>query len=99
MIEIGENKYLANVDDIFTITLEENRTTGYTWELNTSGGLAVVSDKYKPITSGLLGSTGERSWRIRCMIPGLSVVYAMYRRPWEPISGNDDTIVYEIIVK
>jgi inhibitor of cysteine peptidase len=83
----------------FEIRLEENPTTGYGWELEVSDGLTVMEDKF--ITDlkveNLTGSGGVRVWTIGVNKSGDQSVSAVYRRPWENVTADEDTFTLDVM--
>jgi len=75
--------------DTFKVRLDENPTTGYSWNLTVGSGLQVVGDRYLPNATGLLGSGGYHEWTIMALRPGTYNVSGIYKRPWEPLAGNE----------
>lgn len=59
----------VNSGDIFTIKLNENPTTGYSWNLTLGNGLQLVSDQYiaKKVPAGIVGSGGYHEWVIKAV--------------------------------
>ena len=52
--EIGE--ITIHRGDIYTTTLNENPSTGYTWSITSSDGLEIFSEKLTPSTKGSTGN-------------------------------------------
>ena len=79
--------------ETFGIRLQDNPTTGYSWNLSLTKGLSVTGDEYLPSsTSGqLVGSGGVRSFTILTTARGGQHVVAEYRRPW----AQAGTITYQ----
>ena len=69
----------------FAVTLEENPTTGYSWNMTLSPGLELVSNNYieKTHAAGMVGVGGTRTWIIQANDIGSQKVTAIYKRPWE----------------
>lgn len=70
----------------FDIRLAENPTTGYSWNLTRSDGLALIDDEYIP-SSGpeqRPGAGGIRSFSLKPEEKGEQAVHGEYRRPWVP---------------
>lgn len=86
--------------NFITVKLAENPTTGFQWNLTTTAGLSIVSDEYVPSdTSGkLVGSGGTHIWNISTGMIGDQRVSAVYKRPWEPITGNETSFSMTIVV-
>ena len=91
----------VNQTDSITLKLQENPTTGYEWNLTTTPGLRVTNDTYLPsATSGkMVGSGGTRIWDMTAVSPGEQKIQAVYRRPWEQVSGNETTFTMTVVVK
>lgn len=79
---------------IFTIRLDENPTTGYSWNASTSTGLKVLNSTY--VGGGnMLGAGGVHEWTIEASGSGAQSFNATYERPWEKF-GNETQ--YQLIV-
>jgi len=85
-------------NNTLTLKLKENPTTGYQWNLTTSPGLVVTSDRYLPSAPQLMGSGGVRSWDIKAVQTGTQDINAVYMRSWEPVAGNETTFAMTVIV-
>ncbi|WP_048136639.1 protease inhibitor I42 family protein [Methanosarcina horonobensis] len=89
--------------ETFYLRLEENPTTGYSWELNLSQGLDNVSGTYYPPESKegeqpLVGAGGVHLWEIKAMAEGTQQVTAVYRRSWENETGTEDRFTLNVEV-
>lgn len=72
----------------FTIPLESNHTTGYSWTLDGKEDSTVVrkvgSDYINdPHLPGMVGFGGTERWKFRAEKKGTTVLHFIYRRPWE----------------
>ena len=76
----------------FGIRLEENPTTGYSWNLTLPRGLLLAGDSYIPShqAGGIAGAGGIHAYVITAVEPGEHPVHGEYRRPWVPAG----TILY-----
>lgn len=74
-----------------TIELEENPTTGYAWNVTLSPGLAIESNTYIPESTSTdrVGAGGTHQWVVRGVTAGDQTFSAVYKRPWEPATGNE----------
>lgn len=90
----------VNQTDTITLKLPENPTTGYEWNLTTTPGLRVTNDTYLPSpTSGkVVGSGGTHIWDMTATSPGEQKIQAIYKRSWEPVSGNETTFSMAVVV-
>lgn len=98
----GTNITLEN-EETFYLRLQENPTTGYSWELDLSKGLSLVSDKYYPPESKegeqpLIGAGGVHVWEIKADSEGIQQVTAVYRRSWENESSTEDRFTLNVEV-
>ncbi|WP_440946476.1 protease inhibitor I42 family protein [Methanosarcina sp. T3] len=89
--------------ETFYLRLKENPTTGYSWELNLSQGLSLVSGNYYPPESEeseqpLLGAGGVRLWEIKADSEGNQLVTAIYKRSWENETGTEDEFTLNVEV-
>jgi inhibitor of cysteine peptidase len=75
----------------FAVQLEENPTTGYSWNASTGSGLTVVSSDYleNKHAEGMAGVGGIRTWVVQATGSGNQTFTAVYRRPWESVTGNE----------
>jgi inhibitor of cysteine peptidase len=99
----GKNISLKN-GETFYLRLEENPTTGYSWELNLSQGLNNITDNYYPPESSkdnkqpLVGAGGVHLWEIKASAEGSQQVKGIYKRPWENIAGTEDNFTLNVEV-
>ena len=65
------------------ISLPENRTAGFKWNLRSSGEppCALVNDHYEPGPS--IGQGGKHHWHFRALRAGSADIELLYRRSWE----------------
>ncbi|MPM58942.1 hypothetical protein SDC9_105777 [bioreactor metagenome] len=85
----------------FTLQLRENPTTGYSWELNLSEGLSILSDNYTQdtVSENATGVPGTHSWIIETIAPGSQQVNGIYKRSWENTTGTEEnfTLAVEVV--
>jgi inhibitor of cysteine peptidase len=88
---IGDNGKTVSVSEgsIIKISLDENPTTGYSWNESVSSGLKIVDSKYTASGSGLMGAGGVHEWTLKAEGKGTQQFSAIYKRPWEPVAGNE----------
>jgi inhibitor of cysteine peptidase len=78
-------------EPVFTIILQSNPTTGYSWSLKNYDPNIILplSRKFYPSTSkGLVGAPGYEKWTFRVKaggftVPQLTSITLIYLRPWE----------------
>ncbi|MDD4817016.1 MAG: protease inhibitor I42 family protein [Victivallaceae bacterium] len=69
--------------DVLTILLNENQTTGYSWNAVYNHQVSVVALTHVGAESGLCGAPGRCEARIAALKPGETTVILNYSRPWE----------------
>lgn len=74
-----------------TIELQENPTTGYAWNVTLSPGLLIENNTYLQDkgTADRVGAGGTHQWVVRGVSAGNQTFSAIYKRPWEPATGNE----------
>ena len=82
----------------FKVVIDENPTTGYSWNETVTPGLTITDSKYIGSNSGLMGAGGKHEYTIEAMGKGTQQLSAIYKRPWEPTTGNEDKYVLNIMV-
>lgn len=88
--------------ETFYLRLEENPTTGYSWQFNPSQGLSLVSDRYCPEyeekEQPLVGAGGVHLWEIKANSEGAQQVTAVYRRIWKKETGTEEKFTLNVEV-
>ncbi|WP_410509240.1 protease inhibitor I42 family protein [Methanosarcina hadiensis] len=86
--------------EIFILQLRENPSTGYSWELNVSEGLNILSDGYTEdeAPENQVGVPGTHSWTIEAASQGSQQVNGIYKRPWENMTGTEENFTLNVEV-
>ena len=76
----------VSVDDDFTISLESNPSTGYSWEL--AGPLddevvVALGSDHQPGEGSAVGAAGQQLFRFQAVGQGSTTIGLQYVRPWE----------------
>jgi len=81
----------ARVNDLVIISLSENPTTGYQWDVQTSDGMSLKSDVFKRPFSypPRAGAGGVHTWDYVITGAGMQEFSATYHPAWMP-AGEDD---------
>lgn len=77
---------IKKVGDEWSVSLDENPTTGFLWTLKTNNGdLAEINEFYSASENqdNLLGMGGKRVWKIKAVKTGMLELHFTYARPWE----------------
>lgn len=97
VIGMSGNSTMVSMDKgtVFTVRLNENPTTGYTWNATATAGLTVLNSTYIGSNSGLMGAGGVHEWTIQATGTGAQQFNATYERSWELV-GNETQ--YQLII-
>ncbi len=97
-----EAAYEMNIEDTITIRLEENATTGYTWNYTIADADVVefVSDEFiAPSDTEMVGVPGEHVWIFKAIGSGATTVNFELSREWEAGETPAETKEFQITVK
>jgi predicted secreted protein len=89
------------VGKTFTISLEGNRTTGYSWRLATKLDPKLfkkIGETYAPTNPGLAGSGEINKFTFRATGKGIATILFTYSRPWEKTTPPTKTATYQITI-
>lgn len=88
------------LNDTVNIYLKENPTTGFQWNATVTSGLTIENDTYiaDPAAAGVTGSGGMHYWLVRSIGKGNQHFDAIYKRSWEPVTGNETSYTLDIQV-
>lgn len=87
MKQLDESSNAKEIDltvgESLEVRLQENRTTGYKWIVDSAGGpeCKLVSDSFEAGTA--VGQPGTHIWEFRAEKAGSGEIALSYRRPWE----------------
>jgi len=76
----------VDVDDTFTIELESNPSTGYSWELAGPLDEAIVTSlgsDHEAADGDAVGAPGTQELSFRAVGAGTTTIALQYVRPWE----------------
>ena len=92
----------TKVGDTFTIPLEANHTTGYSWRLAQPPDPAILKqlgEKYEEDNSGGVGVGGVETWTFQAMAKGATTLVFEYARPFEKNVPPAKTSKFKITIK
>jgi len=96
----GKSVNLKN-GDTFSLELRENPSTGYSWQLNLSKGLSILSDKSisDPAAEGQVGVPVTHSWEIKAVTQGSQQIKGIYKQPWmnTTVAETNFTLNVEVV--
>lgn len=87
----GENVTVPVKSEVL-VSLAENPSTGYSWNATASPGLTIAADRYEQNVTpeAMVGVGGIRTWTLVPESAGVFTFSAVYRRPWENVTGMED---------
>ncbi|MHB8101362.1 MAG: PKD domain-containing protein [Methanosarcina sp.] len=93
----GKSISLKN-GETFDLKLKENPSTGYSWELNLSQGLSILSDNYTqdPAPPGFTGVPGAHLWIVKAVTEGSQQVKGIYKRPTAEETGEESIFTLNV---
>jgi predicted secreted protein len=92
----------TTVGKTFTISLEGNRTTGYSWKLATKLDPKLfkkVGETYAPTNPGTPGSGEINKFTFRATGKGTATIVFNYSRPWEKNTPPAKSATYSITIE
>jgi inhibitor of cysteine peptidase len=94
---------ITSVNAEFTITLESNPTTGYSWKFDYDKNmLNLGNEEYKTDSKAdkqMVGAGGTQFTKFKALKRGQTSVKFTYRRAWEQPSPEDKTQIFNITIK
>jgi predicted secreted protein len=99
----NDTNITINSGDLFTISLESNPSTGYSWsvaENQDNAQVVVLGMEYKqtPTDGKVIGSGGLENWRFKSLSTGSIKLVFYYSRSWEKVQPAK-TLMFNVTVK
>lgn len=87
--------------DVIVVRLEENLTTGYSWEIETINHsiIELVDSDYSQNPETRLGIGGVRTFRFRAQSSGRETIHLRLRRPWDSADSAAERFDVTVQVK
>jgi len=92
----------GHVGQTLVLTLQENPTTGFRWDLmgTNSGIISLQLSKYTqdqiPQRRGIVGAGGQRVYVFKLNSTGTTNLELFYKRPWEPVSVDRFSVILDV---
>lgn len=98
---VADDLIRAELGQTFSISLESNPTTGYTWTVDfdqrfLSGGTELKST-INPMRPALIGAGGQQIFSFTPIKEGQTIISAVYRRPWEETAAEERMLLIIIL--
>ncbi len=85
------------VGDTYTVVLDSNQSTGYSWAPTFDSALLELVDQEFTASTTMLGAAGQEHIRFRALAKGTTEVRFAYQRAWE---GNAERVAtYQFNIK
>lgn len=97
----GGRKVVLRTGDTVALSLAENPSTGYSWQVVSSGAPVVRAEgnpTFRP-DNKLHGAGGTATYRYEAVAEGTSLLKLVYRRPWEKDAAPADAFEITLVVK
>lgn len=96
--EANSSEISLKVGDIIVLKLNENPTTGYSWDLSLPEGIVLVKDEFVGPDEPMPGAGGVHEWTLEAVSEGNYQINAIYKRSWENVTGEEDTFSMDVVV-
>jgi inhibitor of cysteine peptidase len=99
--DINTTALAMMVNETVRVSLKENPTTGYMWNVTNSTGLEIVNDTYviDSAPEGMVGVGGVHEWVLKAIEAGNQTFSGVYMRSFETPTGSEDTYNLEVTVE
>ncbi|GAB7015299.1 protease inhibitor I42 family protein [Methanogenium cariaci] len=80
------------------ISLPENPSTGYAWNVTAVDGMTIAGDAFVPSEQTIVGVGGMRVWSLKPNAAGIAIFSAEYVRPQQGIRKEEQTYSIQFYV-
>lgn len=91
-------KFNLTAGESLTLTLDENPTTGFRWQVEPGPGLELISSDYTPNAADAVGGGGSRTLKLLARQAGSHRVRAQLLRAWAGAGSEIDRCEFMIEV-
>ena len=96
--EANSSEISLRMGDSIVLKLNENPSTGYSWDLSLPEGIVLVKDEFVGPDEPMPGAGGVHEWTLKAASEGNYQINAIYKRSWENVTGKEDTFRMGIVV-
>lgn len=92
--DVNTTELVVPMNEVIMISLAENPTTGYTWNVTLSEGLALLKDVYvqDEAEEGMVGVGGVHEWFIEAVEAGEQTFYGIEQQAQSEETGSEYTL-------
>jgi len=100
-VDVNTTELTMNLSQTVLVSLNENPTTGFEWNVTNSTGLEIVNSTYTTdeAPEGMVGVGGVHTWILKAVEVGNQTFDAVYKRSWEPTTGEEDSYALNVTVQ
>ncbi|MCM1987125.1 protease inhibitor I42 family protein [Methanococcoides seepicolus] len=96
--EANSSEISLKVGDSIVLKLNENPSTGYSWDLSLPEGIVLVKDEFVGPDEPMPGAGGVHEWILKAVSEGNYQINAIYKRSWDNVTGEEDTFSMDVVV-
>lgn len=96
--DANSSEISLKVGDSIVLKLNENPSTGYSWDLSLPEGIVLVKDEFVGPDEPMAGAGGVHEWTLKAASEGNYQINAIYKRSWENVTGEEDTFSMDVVV-
>ncbi|ABE52322.1 protease inhibitor I42 family protein [Methanococcoides burtonii] len=96
--EANSSEISLKMGDSIVLKLNENPSTGYSWDLSLPEGIVLVKDEFVGPDEPMPGAGGVHEWTLKASSEGNYQINAIYKMSWENVTGNEDTFTMNVVV-
>ena len=92
--DVNITELVVPMNEVIMISLAENPTTGYTWNITLSEGLTLLNDVYvqDEAEEGMVGVGGVHEWFIEAVEAGEQTFYGIEQQAQSEETGSEYTL-------
>jgi inhibitor of cysteine peptidase len=98
----AQDHFEVKVGKMFTVTLESNASTGYSWEIAEpldETKVKLVESLYNAAKTDRVGAAGVELWVFKAVGAGETTISMKYVRPWEKDAAPAETATFAVTIK
>ncbi|NPE29755.1 hypothetical protein HNV12_17700 [Methanococcoides sp. SA1] len=96
--EANSSEISISMGDSIVLKLNENPSTGYSWDLSLPEGIVLIKDEFVGPDEPMPGAGGVHEWTLKAVSKGNYQINAIYKRSWENVTGEEDTFSMDVVV-
>ena len=99
--DVNTTNLTMAINETVLVSLKENPTTGYEWNVTNSSGLEIVNDTYimDAAPRGMMGVGGIHEWLLKAVKLGNQTFSAVDIRSFEAPKGDEETYKLDVLVE